>query len=86
MAKEYRHFRFDFDPTANMAIAHVTRELKHPRSLVETPQSDTYHASPEDLARFTGSIFEPDVLVSDRTIKQLRHRQRVINRLAQVAN
>lgn len=65
---------FNFDPTANLAINHVTRQEKHPEmddgSRV-TSNHGSCHASPEDVARFTnGFVFEPTRVISNRQLRR----------------
>lgn len=75
-----RETRFNFDPTSNMALAHVAAQARRD---AESPMltADPYQASPEDLARFAGHTFEPDKLVTRKQLRAMRYRREFLARV-----
>ena len=61
---------YRFDPTANQAIARADR--KTPKTTDNKPYP--YSATPEDIEQYTGVIFEPNRLISNKRLKQLRRK------------
>lgn len=79
MERKFTGREYNFDPTAHKALAHVTRELRHPRLSHTTTQPDNVpsdEASSEDLERFTNTIFKPSRVISNREIRRLRWQAR----------
>lgn len=65
-----------FDPTANDALASVTRQeqlARHTRQAGGTC-SDIYHASPEEILKFQNHHFEPDRLIDNNLLRKLKRR------------
>lgn len=71
---EYRLGRSEywFDPTATEAVARADR-----RTSTAPPTGNIYHASPADLAKISGFVFEPDRPISNSQLRRMRFLRKI---------
>ncbi len=81
-----------FDPTANGAIARIDGYSREeftdntsPATIEPITIARSDHASPEDLERFQGAVFEPERLISNKAIRRLRWQLGVREKILQQA-